>query len=184
MASTSSAPELTPRAHEIVEAARDLLESEGPAALSMRRVAERLGIKAPSLYKHLPDKHALEAALISRGFAEFAEHAERAPEDLDDPIEALGRSYRTFARQHPHLYRLMTEQPLPRERIEPGVEARAGAAVVRAVGGDHDLARALFAFAHGMAILELNDRFPADADLDAAWRRGIDAFRVGRKWSG
>jgi hypothetical protein len=28
-----------------------------------------------------------------------------------------------------------------------------------------------------MTILELNRRFPPDADLDAAWRRGIDAFR-------
>ena len=32
----------------------------------MRRVAERVGIRAPSIYKHLPDKQALEAALISR----------------------------------------------------------------------------------------------------------------------
>jgi len=28
-----------------------------------------------------------------------------------------------------------------------------------------------------MTILELNNRFPPDADLDAAWARGIDAFR-------
>jgi hypothetical protein len=45
------------------------------------------------------------------------------------------------------------------------------------VGGDRDRARAVWAFAHGMTILELNGRFPPDADLDAAWRRGLDAFR-------
>ena len=39
----------------------------------MRRVADRLGIRAPSIYKHLPDKQALEAALISAGFDEWAE---------------------------------------------------------------------------------------------------------------
>jgi len=48
--------------------------------------------------------------------------------------------------------------------------------VVQAAGGDRDLARAAFAFAHGMMILELNGRFPADADLDAAWRRGTAAL--------
>ena len=48
--------------------------------------------------------------------------------------------------------------------------------VVRAAGGDRDLARAAWAFAHGMTILELNNRFPAGADLDAAWRRGMDSL--------
>jgi hypothetical protein len=45
--------------------------------------------------------------------------------------------------------------------------------VIAALRGDTDLARATFAFAHGMTILELGDRFPAEADLDAAWRRGL-----------
>ena len=74
----SSAPELTPRAREIVDAARELLEAEGPEGLSMRRVAERVGIRAPSIYKHLPDKQALEAALVSAGFEEWAEGARGA----------------------------------------------------------------------------------------------------------
>ena len=63
------------RAHggeEIVAAARELLEQEGADALSMRRLADRIGIRAPSIYKHLPDKRALENALISAGFEELA----------------------------------------------------------------------------------------------------------------
>ena len=68
----ASGAELTPRAREIVTAARELLEEEGPEALSMRRLGERLGIRAPSIYKHLPGKDALEAAVISDGFEEFA----------------------------------------------------------------------------------------------------------------
>jgi hypothetical protein len=46
---------------------------------------------------------------------------------------------------------------------------------LRAVG-DPDLARAVWAFAHGMAILELDGRFPVEADLDAAWARGLATF--------
>jgi AcrR family transcriptional regulator len=86
----SSAPEqLTPRAREIVAAARELLEAEGPDGLSMRRIAQRLGIKAPSIYKHLPDKQALEAALISAGFEEWAEAFEAALRGADDPLAGL-----------------------------------------------------------------------------------------------
>jgi AcrR family transcriptional regulator len=169
----SSAPEqLSPRAREIVGAARDVLETDGPDGLSMRRIADRLGIRAPSLYKHLPDKQALEAALISAGFTEMAEAFEGGQDDLT----ALAAAYRAFARAHPHLYRLMTDRPLARDRLEPGVEDRAAAPIVAAVGGDEDTARAVWAFAHGMTILELNGRFPPGADLDAAWRTGIAGF--------
>ena len=74
----SSAPDrLSPRAHEIVDAARTLLEEEGLDALSMRRLADRIGIRAPSLYKHFADKQDLEAALISDGFVEQARASRR-----------------------------------------------------------------------------------------------------------
>ena len=168
------------RGREIVAAARELLEHEGPEALTMRRVADRLGIRAPSLYKHLPDKQALEDALISAAFEEQAEAFERAL-DEPDPLGAIVAEYRRFVREHPHLYRLMTDRPLRRDRLAPGVEARAAAPVIRATGGDPDVARAVWAFAHGMTILELNGRFPPDADLDAAWARGLDAFRPRRR---
>jgi AcrR family transcriptional regulator len=164
---------LTPRAREIVAAARELLEAEGPAGLSMRRIADRLGIRAPSLYKHVPDKAALEAALITAGFEELAERFETDP----DPY-GIGRTYRAFGREHPHLYRLMTAGELPRDRLPAGIEDRAAAPVVAAAGGDPDRARALFAFAHGMTILELDGRFPPAADIDAAWEAGLALFTL------
>jgi AcrR family transcriptional regulator len=174
----SSAPDrLSPRAREIVTAARELLEQEGPEALSMRRVAQSLGIRAPSIYKHLTDKDALEAAIISTGFEEQASRFEAAIENADDPLGALARAYRDFARDHPHLYRLMTERALNRELLVPGSEERAALPLYQATGENLDLARAAWAFAHGMTILELNRRFPPDADVDAAWRHGIDALR-------
>jgi hypothetical protein len=73
----------------------------------------------------------------------------------------------------------MTDKPLDRARLEPGAEDRAAAAITAAVGGDADRARAAWAFAHGMTILELDDRFPPGADLDAAWAAGIAAFDAG-----
>ena len=183
-------------------AGRRLLEQEGPEALTMRRLAERLGIRAPSLYKHLPDKAALEAAIIATGFEEAAAAFEAAVDGAAEgggqgahggaggtategtgtgtggALPALAAAYRRFALAHPHLYRLMTNGPLPREHLPPGLEDRTAAPVLRAAGSQAR-ARAVWAFAHGMVMLELDHRFPADADLDAAWQAGIAAFQPG-----
>jgi AcrR family transcriptional regulator len=100
----SSVPkDLSPRAREIVDVALDLLEEEGPDGLSMRRIAERVGIRAPSIYKHLPDKQALEAAIISTGFELQADAFEQAVLDAEDQFTALALAYRVFAKAHPHL---------------------------------------------------------------------------------
>lgn len=180
----SSAPDqLSPRAREIVAAARRILECSGPEGLSMRAIADDLGIRAPSLYKHVADKETLEVALISDALAEIADAFELAAAGSADPLASLAAAYRAWALEHPHLYRLMMDRPLPRERLQPGLEDRAAAALVAAAGGDPDAARAAFAFAHGMVVLELNDRFPPAADLDEAWRRGVDAFRPARRGS-
>ena len=173
----SSAPDrLTPRAREIVTAAREVLESEGLAALTMRNVAARLGIRAPSLYKHFPDKDALEAAIISDGFVEMAEKFEGAGDGGAASLVDLAAAYRTFARAHPHLYRLMTDQELRRDLLAPGVEDRAALPVYLAAGEDADRARAAWALAHGMTMLELTGRFPPGADVEAAWDTGLRAF--------
>ena len=180
------------RAREVVAEGRRLLEEEGPAALTMRRLAERLGIQAPSLYKHLPDKTALEAAIIATGMEEAATAFETAVGGAADAggsggievrgggneaLSALAVAYREFALAHPHLYRLMNNGPLPRQYLPPGLEERTAAPLLRAAGS-RGRARAVWAFAHGMVMLELDQRFPPDADLDAAWRAGIAAFQT------
>ncbi|MGW2420121.1 TetR/AcrR family transcriptional regulator [Streptomyces sp. NPDC001709] len=167
---------LTPRAREIAAAARALLEESGPAALTMRTLADRLGIRAPSLYKHFPDKHAVEVELTAQLLAESGEALEAAEIRAPGSLEALAEAYRAYALAHPHLYCLATERPLPRAELPAGLEGRAALPLLRVCGGDLDLARATWAFAHGMVILEIHGRFPADADLDAAWKRGLKAL--------
>jgi AcrR family transcriptional regulator len=159
------------RRAELIAAARDLLEEEGEAALSMRRLAERLGIRAPSIYKHVPDKATLEAALMAEGLSE----AGAALRDAGPELEGVARAYRDWALAHPHLYRLMTDRPLPRERLLVGVEGNAAEPLLRVLG-DQDRARAAWAAAHGLVSLELAGRFPADADMEAAWAAMVAAF--------
>jgi AcrR family transcriptional regulator len=166
---------------EIAHVARELLEEGGSEALTMRAVAARLGIRAPSLYKHIEDKEALEALVIADVFRTWGAGLHAAMATVPARAGArrrlgeLASVYRAWALAHPHLYRLLTEGPLPRERLPVGLEAWAAEPVVAAAGGP-DLARAAWAFAHGMTILELDGRFPSGADLDAAWSAGIDAL--------
>ncbi|MYS81325.1 TetR/AcrR family transcriptional regulator [Embleya scabrispora] len=186
-----SSPPISARAREIVSAARELLEGEGPEAVSMRRIAERIGIKAPSLYKHFPDKSAVENALIAQGMAELAEALEAVEAKVapsaglapgasvapgEGAVAALAGAYRAYALAHPDLYRLMSGQPLDRAAMPAGLEDRAAGPLVRAVGGDADAARAVWGFAHGMVVLELAGRFPPGADLSGAWAKGCGAF--------
>lgn len=168
-----------PRRDQIVAVALDLLEEQGPDAVSMRAIAERIGIRAPSLYKHFRDKEALEVALVAAGFESMTSAFTRAlAADPGDALEALAITYRGWALEHRHLYRLVTHKPIPRDQLPEGVEAAAAAPVVEVARGDADLARAVWAFAHGMTSLELAGRFPPGADLDAAWHAGVEAMRA------
>lgn len=171
-------PPLTPlstRSEQIVGAARALLENEGPQALTLRAVADRLGIRAPSLYKHMPDKAALEAALIERGLLEMGERLHAAVRETD-PLREVLTTYRTQALAHPNMYRLATAGRLPRERLAPGIEEWAGEPFFL-VTGDPYRGQALWSFTHGMVILEIDERFPAGSDLERTWAQGTEAFR-------
>ena len=167
---------LSTRAREIVTVARDVLEREGPDALTMRRIAEVMGIRAPSLYKHVPGKDALEVAITIAGFEEAAAAFEAATDGAAEPLAAFVGAYRAFARRHPHVYRLMTDRPLPRADLPPGLEERTAAPLLRATGSPAR-ARAAWAFIHGMVLLELTGRFPEDGVTEQAWRAGVAAMQ-------
>jgi AcrR family transcriptional regulator len=172
------------RSTQIVRAARRLLEEHGADALTMRELANQVGIRASSLYKHVPDKGALETMLIADGLSELAEALEATERREPGSLAALATTYRQFALDHPHLYRLIHNRPLPRQTLPEGLEERTAMPVARALGGDEHLARAAWAFAHGMVILELNHRFPPDADLSVAWLAAAAAFTTASTRSG
>ena len=164
------------RTQEIVAAARAILEVHGTDGLTMRRLADSLGIRAPSLYKHLAGRDALEVALVEVGLDEMGGV-------LHDSVvgPAAGRigclldAYRAIGAAHPNLYRLITSRSFPRDELLPGLEAWAGEPFFIATGDPHR-AQALWAFAHGTLTLELDHRFLAGSDPVRTWRAGRDAF--------
>ena len=158
------------RREEILACARELVESEGPEALTMRRLADRLGIQAPSLYKHVREKRELEAILAALAVEELGNALAGAAD-----IGALSRRYRAWAVRHAHLYRLATERRLPPAAAPEALESPVVSRFVTGLG-DEDRARAAWALVHGLVELELAGRLPAGAELEAAWAAGIRAF--------
>jgi AcrR family transcriptional regulator len=143
----------------------------------MRRLATEVGVQAPSLYKHFATKRAVEVALLEAGMLEFGQalHEAVTGPGQGGPIRSLLDAYRRAALANPALYRLATAGPLPREDLSPGLEEWAGKPFFLATG-DPWRAQALFSFAHGMVMLELNDRFPEGSDLARTWEAGAGAF--------
>lgn len=97
---------------EILDAATELLLDIGDAkAVSIRSVAQRVGITPPSIYLHFADKDALLDAVCARYFEKLDEAMQQAaigqPTTLD-VLRAQGLAYVQFAAQTPELYRIAT----------------------------------------------------------------------------
>ena len=57
----------------LIAAARELLDADGPGAVSLREAARRVGVSATATYRHFQDKDHLLAAVAAEGYWEFAE---------------------------------------------------------------------------------------------------------------
>lgn len=172
--------ERNPRARQIIDTARSLLEAIGPDGLTMRRLADELGMRAPSLYKHINGRPALELALAETGLDEtgLALHAAVAGSN-GHPVSDLLGAYRAMGLANRELYRLITANSFPRSELLPGLEAWAGEPFYLAMGEPY-LAQALWSFAHGTLILEVDRRFLDRSDLDRTWHAGTEAFTAAR----
>ena len=171
----------------IIRAARHILEAEGLAGLTMRRVAEEVGVKGPSLYKRVPDREALLRA-VADGVVEDLSQALAGADATDDPAADLGSTavaYRDFVRRNPNAYRLLFTDLPSGANPDPAILAALGEPIVRAVarlaGEQASLegARTFVAWAHGFVSMELAGAFRLGGDLDAAYAFGVRAIITG-----
>jgi AcrR family transcriptional regulator len=101
----------------LVATAIRLIESDGPAAFSLREAAREVGVSANAAYRHFDDKSALMSAVAADGFARLARRMRRAmgsapARQADEPasiarFKAVGRAYVEFATDHPEIFRVM-----------------------------------------------------------------------------
>ena len=95
---------------DILEAAAELLTEHGSEAVTLRAIARRVGISAPSIYGHFADRQTVLFTLARSAFAELAERLAQAGRANPDPVVALRSvclAYLDFAADEPERYRIM-----------------------------------------------------------------------------
>ncbi|MGH3936937.1 MAG: TetR/AcrR family transcriptional regulator [Pseudonocardiaceae bacterium] len=184
----------------LLDNAAELLTSEGPEALSLRRLAAATGTSTSAVYALFGGKPGLLRELFVEAFARFGAHLDTvAPSD--DPLAdllGLARAYRASAIADPHLYAVMFGSPVPGCAPAPHDRAHAEAtftplldtarrAIAAGLLRDEPpgvIATALWANVHGLVSLELGCGLPPQAGrpaeiFETAIRANLDGWRAG-----
>ncbi|MBN9105763.1 MAG: TetR/AcrR family transcriptional regulator [Propionibacteriaceae bacterium] len=165
----------------IVAAGRSILAQDGLDELTMQRVAEATGVRAPSLYKRVPGRAALVRLVAADAVAEVGRCLDAVATSGDPVSELRGQAeeLRRFARADPHAFGLVFAPPTEGRVVDPSLLAAAAAPVVRVVaelvGPEQALnaARTVTAWASGFLRMELAGAFQLGGDVDAAFDYGI-----------
>lgn len=146
---------------EILDAAWDMTREVGLAQITLRGVADRVGMRAPSLYTHFDSKNAIYDAMFGQAWSECLAHfesiREHAPSEARAAIRFAAHAFFDFAVEDLPRHQLMNLRTIP--GFEPSPESYAPAVAAL------DLARELLA-AHGITA-------PEDLDLYTALLGGL-----------
>src|ERR1700757_529828 len=142
----------------LLEAARNILEEESLAALTLRAVARRAGVSHAAPYRHFPNHEALLVELATEGFVELRSEIVAAAAQSGgeaDRIAKIGAAYMRFVARRPALARLMFGPQLPnRDRFsELGTAADSVGIEIGAALHNPALGLAVWAAVHGLAML-------------------------------
>lgn len=154
----------------LIRSAREILESDGYEALTLRATARRAGVSQAAPYNHFADKADLLAAIAALGFEEFAAAMRREMGAAEDPLarlNATGIAYVAFATSNPGLFKLMFGSSVHQTSGDAHLDAARTSAyevlreavhsVQQSAPGDaaHDELESLrsWAFVHGLATM-------------------------------
>lgn len=173
-------------ADAVVSAAAELADAGGLQALTLARLADRLGVRAPSLYAHIGGLDDLRRRLAARGARELAEVLGAAAVGLarGEALAAIACAYRRYAREHPGSYAAL------QRATDVGDDPQAAAAPVQVVlaalrgygfEGDDALhaTRVVRAALHGFVSLEVDGGFGIPLDLDETFERLVGTLDRG-----
>lgn len=184
---------------EIVAAAKELLASAASVDdVSIRGVADAVGVTPPSIYLHFSDKNDLVAAVVADVFTELDEAMLEAAAQADGPMDRLrtsGLAYVRFAVSHPEHYRIAAMDPCPRpdvdEMLAQGAFAHFNATVVDCIesgifadGDSLPITLDLWAAAHGIASLLIAKPWLPWGDAEVAAERVLCAAALGHAAAG
>ena len=157
----------------VVEEAEQMADEVGLSHVTLAALASRLGVRQPSLYKHIDGMDGLQRSMAIRAKHELADTLGRATvgRSHGDAITALSHAYRNWALEHPGRYTAAQRIPTP-DDTEAEAADWAAVEIVGAILAGYDLqgddaidaTRVLRAALHGFVSLETSFLHPADID--------------------
>jgi len=162
----------------VVDLALALIDESGPEALTLAKIAERAGVAAPSLYKHVKNLADLRRLIDLKVVQEMADTLRTAATGREggDAVAALADAYRHYLQTHPHRsHALVTAPDETDTELSRATHAVAEVvfAVLRPFGFDHAQAvhgtRCLRAAVQGFAGLEASGGFGRPEDVDKSF---------------
>lgn len=172
----------------VLDAAMVLVDRNGVDQLTLAAVADHVGVRSPSLYRHVASLDDLHERLATRAVQELAGVLEEAVGDRTGPaaLRAMMTAHRGWANDHPRRHALV---PVRAPRVGTELAAASDRLVTLAVqwveGFDlHDdeaihAVRAVRAALHGFASIEAAGGFGLPADVDASFERLVDLVVTG-----
>jgi AcrR family transcriptional regulator len=172
----------------VVEAAVKLIDEEGIDQLSLGRLAERLGVRTPSLYNHVAGLSGLKHDLALYCLHDLLDRVLLATvgKSRAEAIFALANAYRAYAGEAPGRYALTLQAPDPADQEVQAV-AQQIVDVIRAVLAPYRLSeedaihaiRGLRSLVHGFISLEVAGGFGMPVDQDASFHWLINLYIAG-----
>jgi AcrR family transcriptional regulator len=171
----------------VVEAAAAMADEVGFGSLTLAALAERLGVKQPSLYKHIDSLAGLHRSVSILAKRELGEAISRAAVGRSgaDAIFAMSNAYRNWAILHPGRYELSQTAAAPGDvEVETtmmvAIQIIADVLTAYQLEGDDsiDAIRAFRSILHGFVSLETSGGFAFKADVNRSFDRLIQGFTV------
>jgi AcrR family transcriptional regulator len=169
----------------VVDEATVVADEVGFDRLSLAAVADRTGVRLPSLYKHIESLDGLRRDVAVRALGELADALGPAAADrtAGEELRAVASAYRDYARAHPGRYAATVRAPLPGDEAH-AVAAAAVLQVVNHVLSGYglkdddavDAARTLRAALHGFVVLDASGGFGLPRDVDRSFDRLVTAL--------
>jgi len=171
----------------VVNVAVELIDENGAAALTLAAVANRTGVAAPSLYKHVRNLEALQQKVSARVTAELSHALSNAiaGRSGEDALRFLAHAYRDYALAHPGRYPLTqgvpdAEDPGHLAAAEQAVEAVFAALRGYGLHGDEAIhaTRVVRSALHGFVSLDVEGGFGLPQDVGRSFERLLFALHV------
>ena len=168
----------------VLEAER-IADEIGLSQLTLAALAQSLGVRQPSLYKHVDGMKGLQRSIAVRAKTELADTLGRAAvgRARGDAISAVADAYRQWAMAHPGRYAATVRAPVPGDVQDQAASAAAVKVVLEVLSGYHlhgdgaiDATRALRSALHGFVSLEAGGGFGLPVDIDRSFARLVQAL--------